>query len=230
MKVGLAAISFALAALWLSAAGSAVAQTPTPSPTSLSPDKKWQYDCAESIPYECFPQLVNAGTNEIVLDLERDVGVYSKYSKRANIVWAPDSKRFAFNFAEVASHAYFATTAFYELHGDKWERLASLANDDSPISKAVSKAISDGATVERRKKHIKGKAASASGGVKEVREWTDPDTAIVYAYEEYSDETETIRVDFLFTLKFDKAGKLKIVKTQKLSEEESQKYTSPGID
>jgi hypothetical protein len=35
---------------------------------------------------------------------------------------------------------------------------------------------------------------------------------------------KTIRVDFLFTLKFDEAGKVKIVKTQQLSEEESQKY------
>ena len=40
-----------------------------------------------------------------------------------------------------------------------------------------------------------------------------------------SEETgKTIRVDFLFTLKFDEAGKLKIVKTQQLSEEESRKY------
>ena len=58
-----------------------------------------------------------------------------------------------------------------------------------------------------------------------VREWTDPDTVIVYAYEEDGEETgKTVRVDFLFTLKFDQAGRLKIVKTQQLSEEERQKY------
>ena len=58
-----------------------------------------------------------------------------------------------------------------------------------------------------------------------VHEWTDPDTVIVYAYEEDGEETgKTVRVDFLFTLKFDEAGKLKIVKTQQLSEEESKKY------
>ena len=58
-----------------------------------------------------------------------------------------------------------------------------------------------------------------------VHEWTDPDTVIVYAYEEDGEKTgKTIRADFLFILKFDKAGKLKIVKTQRLSEEESQKY------
>jgi hypothetical protein len=50
-------------------------------------------------------------------------------------------------------------------------------------------------------------------------------TVIVYAYEEDGEETgKTVRADFLFTLKFDEAGKLKIVKTQQLSEEESKKY------
>ena len=40
-------------------------------------------------------------------------------------------------------------------------------------------------------------------------------TVLVYAYEEDGEETgKTVRVDFLFTLKFDEAGKLKIVKTQ----------------
>jgi hypothetical protein len=61
--------------------------------------------------------------------------------------------------------------------------------------------------------------------VAKVHEWTDPDTVIVYAYEEDGEETgKTIRADFLFTLKFDEDGKLKIVKTQQLSEDESQKY------
>ena len=58
-----------------------------------------------------------------------------------------------------------------------------------------------------------------------VREWTDPDTVIVYAYEEDGEETgKTVRVGFFFTLKFDEAGKLKIVKTQQLWEEERQNY------
>jgi hypothetical protein len=38
-----------------------------------------------------------------------------------------------------------------------------------------------------------------------------------------SDKMPVITI-ILFTLKFDEAGKLKIVKTQQLSEEESQKY------
>ena len=143
---------------------------------------------------------------------------------RSNIAWAPDSKRFAFNFSQPAAHAFYQTLAFYKLHGDKWEMLESLAKAN-PISKAISEAISGGLAVERTKKRIKAKATAAIEIVAKVREWTDPDTVIVYAYEEDGEETgKTVRVDFLFTLKFDEAGKLKIVKTEQLSEAESQKY------
>jgi hypothetical protein len=201
------------------------AQSPSPSEVkNLSPDKKWEYACPQSIEYECAPEVVKAGTNETVVDLDGDLNVYGKYSKRSNIAWAPDSKRFAFNFSQPAAHAFYETLAFYELHGDKWEMLESLAKAN-PISKAISKAISGGLAVERTKKHIKAKATGAIEIVAKVHEWTDPDTVIVYAYEEDGEETgKTVRVDFLFTLKFDEAGKFKIVKTQQLSEEESQKY------
>jgi hypothetical protein len=189
---------------------------------TLSPDKKWEYDCPQSFEYECAPEVVKAGTDEIVVDLDGDLGVYGKYSKRSNIVWAPDSKRFAFNFPQPAAHAFYETLAFYQLHGDKWEMLESL--DDNPISKTISKAIRDGLAVERRKKHIK-KGTGPSETVTKAHEWTDPDTVLVYAYEDDGDETgKTVRVDFLFTVKFDQTGKSKIVKTQQLSEEESKKY------
>ena len=201
------------------------AQSPSPSVVkNLSPDKKWEYDCPQSIEYECAPEVVKAGTDEVVVDLDSDLGVYAKYSKRSNIVWAPDSKRFAFNFPQPAPHAFYETFAFYQLRGDKWEMLESLLKAN-PISKAISKAISGGLAVERTKKHIKAKATGATEIVAKVHEWTAPDTAIVYAYEEDGEESgKTVGVDFLFTLKFDEAGKLKIVKTRQLSEAESQKY------
>ena len=204
------------------------AQSPSPSEIkNLSPDKKWEYDCPQSIEYECAPEVLNAGTGETVVDLDGDLNVYGKYSKRSSIEWAPDSKRFAFNFSQPAAHAFCETIAFYELHGDKWELLESLAKPNS-ISKTISKAINGALAVERTKKHLKAKATSATEIVAKVHEWTDPDTAIVYAYEEDGEETgKTVRGDFLFTLKFDEAGKLKVVKTQQLSEEESQKYQDP---
>ena len=191
---------------------------------SLSPDKNWEYDCPASVEYECSPEVGKAGSDDIVVDLDGDLNVYGKYSKRSNIVWAPDSKRFAFNFSQPAAHAFYETLAFYELHGDKWEMSESLANAN-PISKAISRAISGGLAMERKKRHIKAKATGATEIVSKAHEWTDPNTVLVYAYEEDGEETgKTVRVTFRFTLKFDDAGKLKIVKTQQLSEAESQKY------
>jgi hypothetical protein len=139
------------------------AQSPSLSEAkNLSPDKKWEYDCPQSIECECAPEVIKAGTNETVVDLDGDLNVYGKYSTRSNIAWAPDSKRFAFNFSQPAAHAFYETLAFYELHGDKWEMLESLAKAN-PISKAISKAISGGLAVERTKKHIKAKATAAIG-------------------------------------------------------------------
>src|SRR3954447_2498434 len=223
-----------IAALLLSWSYSEQMGAQSPSPTqnaidqqsdakSVSPDKNWEYDCPESVEYECSPEVVKAGSDEIAVDLDGDLNVYGKYSKRSNIVWAPASNRFAFNFPQPAAHAFYETVAFYELHGDKWKMSESLANTN-PISKVISKAISGGLSVERTKKHIKAKATAATEIVAKAHEWIDPNTVVVYAYEEDGEETgKTVRIDFLFTLKFDEAGKLKIVKTQQLSEEERQK-------
>ena len=85
-------------------------QSPSPPEVkNLSPDKKWEYDCPQSIEYECAPEVLKAGTNEPVVDLDGDLNVYGKYSKRSNIVWSPDSKRFSFNFPEPAAHAFYET-------------------------------------------------------------------------------------------------------------------------
>jgi hypothetical protein len=189
-----------------------------------SPDKKWEYDCPESIQYECSPEVVKTDTGDRAVDLDGDLNVYGKYSKRSNLVWAPDSKRFAFNFPQPASHAFYETIAFYQLRGDKWTMLQSLASDNS-ISTTISKAIDSALAVERRQKHLKAKETGAIDIVTKVHEWIDPDTTSIYAYQEDGEASgQTVRADFLFTVKFDQAGKLKIVKTQKLSEEESKKY------
>lgn len=223
-------IALLLAALAITAQVRAQSPSPAqsataPSPAkSLFPDKKWEYDCRESIQYECAAEVTKTDTGDVAVDLDGDLNVYGKYSKRSNLVWAPDSKRFAFNFASPAPHMFNETVAFYRLRGDKWEKSQSLA-DANPISKAISKAIDGALATERTKKHLKAKATSATDIVTKVHEWTDPDTVIIHAYEEDGEPSgQTVRADFLFTVKFDRTGKLSIVKTQQLSEKESQKY------
>jgi hypothetical protein len=162
---------------------------PLPSPTSLSPDKKWEYKCLEYSAGDCLPQIVKAGTTQRVVDLNevpdgaRGMG--------AEILWAPDSKRFAFNYSTPLTHHSYETVAFYQLRGDKWEALRSLADEAYPRN------------------------CDPYQGNWQLRNWTDPNTAILYAA--CSGEVESA---FLFTLKFDKAGHWKIVKTHQMSEKE----------
>jgi hypothetical protein len=59
-------------------------------------------------------------------------------------------------------------------------------------------------------------------------QWTDPDTALVYAsdVEAVKDDPDRgfFEASFLFTLKFDQSGQCKIVKSQRLSDKEREKY------
>ncbi len=62
------------------------AQSPSPSEVkNLSPDKKWEYDCPQSVEYECAPEVVKAGTNETVVDLDGDLNVYIRFALRSKI-------------------------------------------------------------------------------------------------------------------------------------------------
>jgi hypothetical protein len=87
------------------------AQEPSPSPSSVSPDKQWEYHC-------CEPQLAKAGTTQVVLDFSEELDV--NRPEEAGVVWAPDSKRFAFNYTRPsAAHTRYKSVAFYQLRGDK---------------------------------------------------------------------------------------------------------------
>jgi hypothetical protein len=63
---------------------------------------------------------------------------------------------------------------------------------------------------------------NATHDLLKVREWIDANTAILYApcYRRNSDK---VKAAFLLTLKFNAAGKWKIVKTHQMSEKEVEK-------
>src|SRR5205814_1622754 len=74
--------------------------------SSTSPDKKWEFVGGEQ------PRILEAGTHQVVLDLLEDRG-------RGGLVWAPDSKRFAFSYSVHGHRGYtFEPVAFFELCGD----------------------------------------------------------------------------------------------------------------
>ena len=205
MSPKFAEIAYVLILLWLSSLGSVFSETPTPiaSPKSstLSPDKKWEYKA----PSEEGPKLVKADTDEIAADLS-DICDISSCGDYASVIWAPDSKRFAFNWGQGRVHQ----TSLYQLRGDEWKALKS-PNDD--VNEVLNKTIKRGLS---KKTHLR----LIWERVK-VHQWVDSNTAILYGGLEVD---EAFGAHFLLTLKFDGAGNWKIIKTQGLSLKEAEKF------
>jgi hypothetical protein len=216
MRLEFAAIANVLILFWLSSLGSAFSQTPAPAalPTSssLSPDKQWEYKCAEYGLGQCAPEIVKAGTTQVVLDLA-DLPSGSD-AKQAEVVWAPDSKRLAFNYSPPhAHHTTFESVAFYQLRGDKWIALHSPADDikeGSQLAQPLKEHLPKGFNPRR---------CTPNRDVLKLRNWTDANTAILYA-PCYARASGQLEAAFVFTLRFDDAGKWKIIKTHQVSKKE----------
>jgi hypothetical protein len=167
----------------------------------LSPDKQWEYKGGE---------IVTAGATQVVLDLDQELEVYGPETE---IVWAPDSKRFGFNYSPLhAHHTTYETVAFYQLRDDKWVAL------HSPVDKASERAQLVQLAKDYLPKSANAGHCAPSRDDLKVRKWTDAKTAILYA-PCYSRSGE-LESAFLFTLKFDDAGNWKIVKTHQMSKKE----------
>jgi hypothetical protein len=184
-----------------------------PTPSSVSPDKQWEYKCDEYGLGQCAPEIVKAGTTEVVLDLDQELGVSGPDAKQTEVIWARDSKRFACNYSPLhAHHTTYETVAFYQLRGDKWVAL------HSPVDKSERAQLIRLAK-EHLPKSFNPRHCAPNRDVLKVRNWTDANTAILYApcYGRTSGELEA---GFLFTVKFDAADIGKIVKTHQMSKKE----------
>ena len=126
--------------------------TAQPNPSSLSPDRKWEYKA----PTEEGPKLANANTNQTAVDLS-DVCDISSCGEGAAVLWAPDSKRLAFNWGQGRVHQ----TSLYQLRGDEWKALKS-PNDD--VNEILNKAIKRGLSKKTHLRLILGDGESASMG------------------------------------------------------------------
>jgi sugar lactone lactonase YvrE len=175
---------------------------------SISPDERWEY---QPTTHELPPRIVKAGTNEIAGKLACDMSTCGN----PTLLWSPDSKRFAFSWGQGRTHQ----TALYQLDGDKWIALKSPGDDDA-IEKRVR--AEEAAQMKRQGYSKKAGGLRLLWDTVRPNRWTDASTLIVHAsLAEISRETEDgFGADFLFTLKFDHAGKWKIVKTHRMSKKE----------
>jgi hypothetical protein len=179
----------------------------------VSPDKQWEYRCVDGN----WPEIVKAGTTQVVLDLSGDQSV--PHPTEAEVVWAPNSKRFAFNYSPPhAPHTSYETIALYQLRGDKWVALRSPVDETSEraqLAQLIEKHLPKNGYPRR---------AEPLRDILKVRNWTDANTAILCASSVWvGSGSRSAEASFLFTLKFDPEGSWKIVKTHQMSDKEVEK-------
>jgi len=184
---------------------------------TTSPDKQWEYRW----PLGKSPGILKAGTTQAVLDLSKDLKVDLPFASEAMVVWAPDSKRFAFNYRTGSRHY---TTALFQLRSNKWVPLRSPETHDTskPLERAMAAQLRTLGLLTKTDPQ----SLSDVTSVREVREWVGPDAAILYcsSSEEVQSKKESgernhLGADLLLTLKFDAKGNWKIIKTREIPSE-----------
>jgi hypothetical protein len=189
-----------------------------PPARSVSPNGKWEFRAGAAGEEDDFV-IAKAGSIEASLVLSEEEytdGLAESLGRKpgyANVVWAPDSKRFAFN---VQPGKGFQTAQFYQVEGDTWRKL------DAPESRAPLSASLDRSMTSRKKKvKQKLKLTPDDWGWPlmtswQVRKWTDSRTVLLYAHQsakfELENDTEEVNASFFFTLKFDPAGNWKVTR------------------
>lgn len=215
MKPGPCSISYLLLFLGLSAAESVFSQTPTPSPTSFSPDKHWQYVGGDK------PKLVQAATNEVAFEFSCN----PDGDDSSLLAWAPDSTRFAITCAGGKG----SSTAVYHLRNGKWETGEELGSGDE-----IMKRAGDIIEAKARKKGLpKNTFLHMNRWTVEPRKWIDSSTLVIYAFmaeaaHRSNGEYAGVRygTDLLLTLRFDDSGAWKIIKTHEMSAKEVKTHSS----
>jgi hypothetical protein len=212
-------ITWTFAAVFLLVATSAFAEERRKPPArSVSPNGKWELRAGAAGEQDDFV-IAKAGSDETPLVLSEEeyadglAEALGRAPSYANIVWAPDSKRFAFNLQPGKA---YQTAQFYQLDGDTWRKLDSLESNDAtfaPLDRSVA----------RQKKKLKLPPEDGGWPIMtswQVRKWIDPGSALLYAHSEKTfeikNETKSVRASFFFTLKFDAVGKWEIVRTREV--------------
>jgi uncharacterized protein YecT (DUF1311 family) len=193
-------------------------------PDPISPNKRWEYKPATN---DRGPQIVKAGTSDSVGDLS-DACDSGSCGDDASVLWAPDSRRVAFYWGQGRWHH----TSFYQLRDEHWAPLDPQPDDE--ISQRLQNDIAaqlkrNGQSEEKLEK--KGLYLRFIWADAKVDRWIDSNTVLLYATDQKviarrddpGEMSDGFSANFLFTRKFDAAGKWKVVKTQRLSEKEVKK-------
>ena len=193
------------------------AQEPeTESKPQLSPDKKWEY----RILNDDMAAVVKVGEEKPTIELAQ--GEMLKIDS-GKLVWAPDSRRFAFNFREGSDYYSFE---LYELAGTTWKKLPDVAQTATTVTKAMER--SD----RQQLRDLKAPKDASPDSVEEkwqVLRWLDVDTFLAAAdsdskvwINKKSEEPEYFGATFVFKGKCDNRGGWKVTSSRAPSKAEME--------
>ena len=191
-----------------------VAQEPSASAEhkSLSSDNKWEF----SVDDEGNGRLIKTGTTDMAMELSLPCGPARGACHEP--IWAPDSKRFAFNWGQGRTRE----CTFYQLSGDQWKDLEQLQFDQ--LAELLNKKIA----VQVKKRGLPPITnLRLISDTLAAHHWIDSDTAVVFTSlsEVVREDTEIgFSAAYLCTVKFAPTGAWKLVKTRELSDKEAEKY------
>lgn len=194
-------------------------ESPSPAEehTSISPDKKWEYVGGEEE-----AKIVATDTKQVVLQLSSQ--------GTGDVVWAPDSKRFAYNLGQGRTRQ----TAVYQLRDNHWVAL-DFPGDNDEFEKQPNDIVAGQLRKEglsEKKLEKQGKFLRLIWDTIKVDRWLDSNTAIVHvslrqvaARRDAPGEMDNdYGADLLYALTFDPSGKWKVVKTHRMSEKEAKEH------
>ena len=188
----------------------------TPAKPQLSPDKKWEYRILNGD----MTALVKAGGEKPTIELSE--GEMLKVES-GQLVWAPDSRRFAFNFRAGGKYYLFE---LYELAGKTWKKLPDVTEIATTVSEKVER--SD----RQQLKKLKAPKNATPNSVMDkwqVLRWIDDDTFLAWVSSESrvlidkkSDEPEYFGATFVFTGKCDNRAGWKVISCREPSKAEEE--------
>jgi hypothetical protein len=182
----------------------------------LSPDKKWECRLVDAQ-----AAIVRAGTSEVVVELA------GMNLKLGTIVWAPDSRRFAYSFQ--SGGRYFSCSV-YELTGSVWKELPDFEEKASAVTAAIA------ASEQRQRKRLgvaRGAYRRRINDTWRVRRWIDNNTLEGFAFSEgtvvvnkETEDLESLSTGIVFKARCDNRGGWKLIALRECSAREAAKILS----
>ena len=181
----------------------------------VSPDGQWELRFIPAVEEkEAAFVIVKRATQQTAVALSEEAA--GTFADAARIVWAPDSKRFAFHYKPGLR---YQTLQLFQLDGEEWRGLAS-PDEDEATHASIRRSVAAQRKKLKKPPDEPGRPISAEC---EVRRWLDPRTALLFVEKQETflikDELEQVGDGCFLTLKFEPNGEWNITRTRLLSEQ-----------